>query len=169
MLAGINQLSSTPIPTSFYKYGAPLSITFQIIWESHLPKHQIFIWKICMRFACAYNMSGYIYIYFQNLHFYFMNVMFYAICYQLYNLKNVKNTHGKALFSVKLLHECFSRFFKFTIDTKSRNASQIKKGKIFYLYRYKFPSQIQTFFFSWSVFKLAPDEVFPSPFKSIFL
>ena len=95
--------------------------------------------------------------------------MFYAICYQLYNLKNVKNTHGEALFSVKLLHERFSRFFKFAIDTKSRNASQIKKGKIFYLYRYKFPSQIQTFFFSWSVFKLAPDEVFPSPFKSIFL
>ena len=42
--------------------------------------------------------------------------MLYAIWYHLYNLKNVKNTHGGVL----LLVNC-------TNGTKSRNASHIKK------------------------------------------
>ena len=37
-------------------------------------------------------------------------VMFCAIWCYLYNLKNVKNTHGGVLLIVTLLHECFSRF-----------------------------------------------------------
>ena len=37
--------------------------------------------------------------------------LFCALWYHLYNLENVKNTHGGML-KVKLLHECFSRFFK---------------------------------------------------------
>ena len=60
-----------------------------------------------------------------------------AICYNLHNLKNVKNTHGGVLILVKcglksatllkltLLHECFSRFLNCTNGTKSRNASQM--------------------------------------------
>ena len=45
-------------------------------------------------------------------------VMFCAICYHLYNFKNVKTTLGgvlllvTTLLKVTLLHECFSRFFK---------------------------------------------------------
>ena len=59
-------------------------------------------------------------------------VMRCAIWYLLYNLKNVKNTHGGVLFLVKgtllkgtLLHGCFSRFLNCTNDSKSRNASNI--------------------------------------------
>ena len=39
-------------------------------------------------------------------------VMRCAIWYHLYNLKNVKNTHGEpaSLLKLTLLHECFSRF-----------------------------------------------------------
>ena len=47
-------------------------------------------------------------------------MMFCAIWYHLYNLKNVKNTHGRVLhlevsafslqLKVKLFHVCFSRF-----------------------------------------------------------
>ena len=52
-----------------------------------------------------------------------------AIWYHLYNLKNVKNTHGGVLllvaeacnFKVTLLHGCFPRFLNCTNDTKSRN------------------------------------------------
>ena len=48
-----------------------------------------------------------------------------AIWYHLYNLKNVKNTHGGVLLLVKLqaslkvtlLHGCFSRFLNCTNDT----------------------------------------------------
>ena len=36
--------------------------------------------------------------------------MFSAIRYDLYNLKNVKNTHGVLLLKVTLLYGCFSRF-----------------------------------------------------------
>ena len=64
-------------------------------------------------------------------------VMFCAIWYHLFNLKNVKNTHGRVLLLVKvqakslqrysllkvtLLHECFSPFLNCTNGTKSRNA-----------------------------------------------
>ena len=64
-------------------------------------------------------------------------VMFCAIWYYLYNLKNVKNTHGGVLLLVKLqakpatllkvtlLHGCFSRFLNCTNGTKSRSASHI--------------------------------------------
>ena len=46
-----------------------------------------------------------------------------AIWYHLYNLKNVKNTHG----GVTLLHACFSRFLNCTSGTKSRNGSHIQE------------------------------------------
>ena len=56
--------------------------------------------------------------------------MFCAIQYQLYNFKNVKNTHGGVLLSVKLqaveetlLHRCFSNSLNCTNGTKSRIAS----------------------------------------------
>ena len=48
-----------------------------------------------------------------------------AIWYHLYNLKNVKNTHGGVLLLVKLLHGCFSRFLNSTNGIKSRNAPHI--------------------------------------------
>ena len=58
--------------------------------------------------------------------------MFCAICYHLYSLKIVKNTHGgglllepATLLKVTLLHGCFSRFFNFTDGIKLRNASHI--------------------------------------------
>ena len=60
-----------------------------------------------------------------------------AIWYHLYNLKNVKNTHGGVLLLVKLqalatllkvtlLHGCFSCFLNCTNGTKSLNPSQMK-------------------------------------------
>ena len=59
--------------------------------------------------------------------------MFCSIWYHLYNLKNVKNTHGgvlllvklQALLKVTLLHGCFSRFLNCTNGTKSHNTSHI--------------------------------------------
>ena len=53
----------------------------------------------------------------------------------LYNLKNVKNTHGRVLLLVKhatllkvtLLHGCFSRFLSFTNGTTSRKASHFTR------------------------------------------
>ena len=57
-----------------------------------------------------------------------------TIWYHLYNLKNVKNTHGGVLILVKLqalslkrtlLHGCFSRFLNSTNGTKSRKASHM--------------------------------------------
>ena len=70
--------------------------------------------------------------------------MFCAIWYHLYNLKNVKNTHGGVLLLVKLqafkvnnkgprttpmaaklFHGCFSRFLNCTNGTKSRKTSHI--------------------------------------------
>ena len=65
-----------------------------------------------------------------------LNVMRCAIWYHLYNLKNVKNTHGGVLILVKLqasslqlklilLHRCFLRFLNCTNGTKSRNAPHI--------------------------------------------
>ena len=60
-----------------------------------------------------------------------------AICYHLYNLKNVKNTHGGVLILLKLQaaacnftkintpHGCFSRFLNCTNGTKSHNAQHI--------------------------------------------
>ena len=58
-----------------------------------------------------------------------------AIWYHLYNLKNVKNTHGGPLLLVKLqpatllnvtlLHGWFSRFLNCKNGTKSRNRSQL--------------------------------------------
>ena len=52
-----------------------------------------------------------------------------AIWYNLYNLKNAKNTHKVAgvllgvLLKVTLLHECFSRLLNCTNGTKSCQAS----------------------------------------------
>ena len=55
-----------------------------------------------------------------------------AIWYHLYNLKNVKNTHGGVLILVKLqalklalLHGYFSHFLNCANGTKSCNASQM--------------------------------------------
>ena len=48
-------------------------------------------------------------------------VMRCAIWYYLYNLKNMKNTHGRVL----LLAHVFWRFLNFTNGTKSRNVSHI--------------------------------------------
>ena len=45
-----------------------------------------------------------------------------AIWYHLYNLKNVKNTHGGVLLLVKL----FSRFLNYASGTKSRKVSHVK-------------------------------------------
>ena len=49
-----------------------------------------------------------------------------TIWYHLYNLKNVKNTHGRVLIKLTLLHGCFSRFWNCTNGTKSHNASHIQ-------------------------------------------
>ena len=48
--------------------------------------------------------------------------MFCAIWYKLYNLKNVKNTHGEVLLLVKLQAR---NLLNCTNVTKSRNASHI--------------------------------------------
>ena len=47
-----------------------------------------------------------------------------AIWYYLYNLTNVKNTHGGVLLLLKvtLLYGCFSRFLNCGHGTESRNA-----------------------------------------------
>ena len=52
-----------------------------------------------------------------------------AVWFYLFNLKNVKNTHGGVLILVlklTLLHGCFSCFSNCTIGTKSRNVPQIE-------------------------------------------
>ena len=48
----------------------------------------------------------------RNIKTQWTNVMRCVVCYHLYNLKNVKNTHGGVLLLVKvrLFHGCFSRF-----------------------------------------------------------
>ena len=53
--------------------------------------------------------------------------MFCSIWYHLYNLKNVKSTHGGVLLLLKvtLLHGCFSHFLNCTNGTKSHNTSHI--------------------------------------------
>ena len=53
--------------------------------------------------------------------------MRYAIWYHLYNLKNVKNTHGGVLILVKIKTPpwVFSRFLDCTNGTKSHNAPHI--------------------------------------------
>ena len=51
-----------------------------------------------------------------------------AIWYQLYNLRNTKNTHGGVLLlllKVTMHHGYFSRFLNCTNSTKSRKASHI--------------------------------------------
>ena len=56
-----------------------------------------------------------------------------AICYYLFDFKNVKNTHGGVLLLVKvtllkvaLLHGCFSLFSNCTNGTKLRKTSQME-------------------------------------------
>ena len=44
----------------------------------------------------------------------------------LYNLTNVKNTHGFS--KVTLPHGCFSRFYNFSNGTKSRKASHMSSS-----------------------------------------
>ena len=45
--------------------------------------------------------------------------------FDLYNFKNVKNTHGGVSLKLTLLHGCFSRFWNCTNGTKSRNAPHV--------------------------------------------
>ena len=57
-----------------------------------------------------------------------------TIWYYLYNLKNMKNTHGgvlllATLLKVTLFYGCFLRFLNCTNGTKSRNASHIDMKK----------------------------------------
>ena len=67
---------------------------------------------------------------------YYKNVTRWAFWYHLYNLKNMKNTHGGVLLLAKLqvknnfiksntAPQVFSRFLHCTIGTKSLNVSQI--------------------------------------------
>ena len=59
-----------------------------------------------------------------------------AIWYHLYNLNNVKNTHGGVLILIlklTLFHGCFSRFLNRTNRTKSRNASHMKNLRELFL------------------------------------
>ena len=58
---------------------------------------------------------------------YLLYVVRCAIWYHLYNLKNVKNTHGGVL---TLLLGYFSRFLNCTNGTKSHNASHIRSKSI---------------------------------------
>ena len=79
-----------------------------------------------------------------------VNVVRCSIWYYLYNLKNVKNTHGGRLILVKLqyksatllkltlLHGCFSRFLNCTNGTKSRNASQMKNTSSFHVFNTRY-------------------------------
>ena len=72
------------------------------------------------------------------------NVMRCVIWYHLYNLRNVKNTHGWVLILVKLqasasnftevtlLHGCFSHFQNCINGTKSRNTPQIRLFNLFF-------------------------------------
>ena len=57
--------------------------------------------------------------------FVWTNVMLCALCYHLYNLRNVKNTQGGGLLSEKL-QTSPSCFLNCTNDTKSRKASQVE-------------------------------------------
>ena len=68
-----------------------------------------------------------------------------TIWYHLYNLKNVKNTHGGVLLLVKLqalkvtlFHGCFSGFLNYKNDTKSRKASHIKKPSLIHSCSFEF-------------------------------
>ena len=62
--------------------------------------------------------------------------MGWAIWYNLYKLKNVKNIHGGVLLLVKvtLLHGCFSGFLNCTNGTKSRKTSLFTYNWIIKLY-----------------------------------
>ena len=85
-------------------------------------------------------------------------VVRYAIWYHLYNLKNVKNTHGRVLFLVKLQAEacnftksntppgCFLRFLNCTNGTKLRNAPHISFFRMTYILlmaRFRLHTQIK--------------------------
>ena len=60
----------------------------------------------------------------------------------LFNLKNVKNTHGGVLLlKITLLHGCFSRFLNCTNGTSSRNASDIKLLTNFFQSYFLIPTQ----------------------------
>ena len=69
--------------------------------------------------------------YYQRCHYFCNNVMRCAIWYGLYNLKNVKNTHGGVLLLPFNLTKCntppwvFSRFLNCTNGSKSCKTSHI--------------------------------------------
>ena len=71
------------------------------------------------------------------------SVMRCAVWYHLYNLKNMKNTHGGVLLLVKLLKACnftksntppwvFSRFLNCINGTKSRKTSLLIWGNVYF-------------------------------------
>ena len=71
----------------------------------------------------------------------FSLLVFYTIWYRLYNLKNVKNTHGgvsllkpATLLKVTLLHGRFSRFLDCTNGTTSHNVSHIVLQKPYHIH-----------------------------------
>ena len=81
------------------------------------------------------------------------NEMFFAICHHLYNLKNVKNSHGEVLLLVKLLAKTcnFTKnctlpwmFSGFLNCNKSGNASQRNVYHITDFYEY-FQKNFQNF------------------------
>ena len=49
-----------------------------------------------------------------------------AICYHLYNLKNIKNTHGGVLILVKLRHRCDNILVSIYFNTISAEAKRIE-------------------------------------------
>ena len=127
-------------------------ITFLKIWKNFNTKHlrQMPLKFIKLQFRLKASVLNVLFEIFGNFRAYsfisnadylFLHdkqsvVMFCAIWCYLYKLKNVKNTHGEVLLLVRLkacnlilnvtlLHGCFSRFWKFTNGTKSRNASYL--------------------------------------------
>ena len=86
------------------------------------------VWNILSIMSIFCQKQNFIKSFYSVLNFgCFLYVMRCVIWYHLFNLKNLKNTHGGVLlFVVTLLHGCFSRFLNCTDHTKSRKTSHMK-------------------------------------------